>query len=87
MKVSVYDTYVRRRNGTVMQFDIIVPADLKDTSMIFNYGKDFLKTKGEDGQTLSTKECQFCHIEEVKPQWEKTIKEKGYYIYEVENCN
>jgi len=23
----------------------------------------------------------------VKPEWEKDIKEQGYFIYEMENCN
>ncbi|MDP1677520.1 MAG: DUF2024 family protein [Bacteroidota bacterium] len=87
MKVAVYDTYVTKKDGSIMHFDIIVSADLKDISTILNYGKEYLKTKEQEGQTLSSKECKFCHIEDVKPQWEKTIKEKGYYIYEMEKCN
>ncbi|MBL7727228.1 MAG: DUF2024 family protein, partial [Dinghuibacter sp.] len=37
-------------------------------------------------QPLTAKECTFCHVETVKPQWETAIKENGYYIYEMENC-
>jgi hypothetical protein len=30
MKVSVYDTYVTRKDGKVMHFDILVPDPLGD---------------------------------------------------------
>lgn len=87
MEVAVYDTYVTKKDGSVMHFDIIVPANLKDTFVIYGYGKEYLKTKGQEVQNLSSKECLFCHIEKVKPQWEEHIKLKGYYIYEIENCD
>lgn len=87
MQVAVYDTYVTKKDGSIMHFDIIVPADLKDTFVIFNYGKEYLKTKGQEGQSLSSEECKFCHVEKVKPQWEEDIQKKGYYIYEMENCD
>ncbi len=86
MKVAVWDTYVTKKDGSVMHFDIIAPEEIKDTAVIFGYGKDYLKTKGQDGQPLSSKECRFCHIETVRPQWEAAIKQKGYYIIELENC-
>lgn len=87
MKVAVWDTYVTKKNGTVMHFDIIAPETMKDTSVIYSYGRAYLKTKGQEGQPLNSKECRFCHIESIKPQWEASIKTNGYYIYEMENCN
>lgn len=87
MKVAVWDTYVTRENGTIMHFDIIVPAEIKDENKVYSFGKEYLKTKKEDGQPLTTNECRFCHIETVKPHWEEAIKQNGYYIYEMENCN
>ncbi len=86
MKVAVWDTYVKKENGTVMHFDIIVPAELKDEGTIYNYGKEYLHSKGVSDKALAANECQFCHVEVVKPQWEEAIKQKGYYIYEMENC-
>ena len=86
MKVAVWDTYVTKKDGSVMHFDIIAPEELRDTAVIYNYGKQYLKTKAQDGQPLTSAECRFCHIESVKPQWEESIKENGYYIYEMENC-
>jgi len=86
MKVAVWDTYVSRKDGTVMHFDIIVPSELKDEETIYNFGREYLKSKDEEGQQLSSKECAFCHIEEVKPEWEDIINQNGYFIYEMENC-
>ena len=87
MKVAVWDTYVPRKDGRIMHFDIIVPAELKDTAQIFAYGRAYLRTKGEEGQPLTSHNCRFCHIENVRPAWEKAIREKGYAIHEMENCD
>lgn len=86
-KVAVWDTYVTKKDGSIMHFDIIAPQEIRDTTIIYGYGKDYLKTKGQDEQPLSSKECRFCHIESVRPQWEAEIKQKGYFIIEMENCN
>ncbi len=87
MKVAVWDTYVTRKDGAVMHFDIIIPSELKDEEVIYKYGKTYLQDKGQEGQPLTSKECSFCHVETVKLQWEESIKRSGYYIYEMENCN
>lgn len=86
MQVAVWDTYVTKKDGSVMHFDIIAPQEIRDTSIIYGYGKDYLKNKGQNGQPLSSNECRFCHIESVKPQWEAEIEHKGYFIIEMENC-
>jgi Domain of unknown function (DUF2024) len=87
MQVAVWDTYVTKKDGTVMHFDILVPAKLKDEEMIYNYGKDFLTTKNQQGQPLASKECRFCHIEEATEEIVSSINEKGYYIIEMQGCN
>lgn len=86
MQVAVWDTYVTKKDGTTMHFDIIVPAAIKDPELIHQYGREYLQGKGQEGQLLTAQECQFCHIETVKPQWESEISTKGYFIYEMENC-
>ncbi|HMY83632.1 MAG: DUF2024 family protein [Saprospiraceae bacterium] len=85
-KVAVWDTYVTKKDGNVMHFDIIAPQEIKDTNVIYHYGKEYLKTKGQEGQPLTSKECRFCHIETVRPKWEAEIRQKGYFIIEMENC-
>ena len=87
MKVAVWDTYVTKKDGSIMHFDIIAPEEMKDTAIIYGYGNEYLKTKMQDGQPLTSKECRFCHIESVRPPWKETIMKNGYYIYEMENCN
>jgi len=86
MQVAVWDTYVTKKDGSIMHFDIIVPFELKDTNIIYNYGKEFLKAKEQDGQPMASKECRFCHIETAKSSWEAVIIQNGYFIIEMENC-
>lgn len=86
MKVAVWDTYVTKKDGTIMHFDIIVPEEIKDTSIIYAYGREYLKSKGQEGQPLTSKECRFCHVRSLQPQWEADIKKQGYFILEMENC-
>lgn len=86
MKVAVWDTYVTKKDGGVMHFDIIAPETIKDTSIIYAYGRAYMKTKGQDGQPLTSKECRFCHIETLRTEWATEIKKKGYFIIEMENC-
>ncbi|WP_353185267.1 DUF2024 family protein [Parapedobacter lycopersici] len=87
MQVAVWDTYVTKDDGSVMHFDIITPHEVKDTAVIYGYGREYLETKGQESHALTAAECRFCHIEAVKPHWENEIRKKGYYIYEMENCS
>ncbi len=86
MQVAVWDTYVTKKDGTIMHFDIIAPEGIKDAEKIYAFGRSYLKTKGEEGQPLSSEECTFCHIESLQPENEEEIRQNGYYIVEMENC-
>ena len=86
MKTAVWDTYVKKKDGTVMHFDILVPEELKDAETIYGYGREYLKSKNQEGQPLTSNESKFCHIEITRPQVESDIKEKGYHIIEMEGC-
>lgn len=85
MEIAVYDTYVKRKDGRIMHFDIIVEKNTPYEKVIA-YGNEYLKTKSEEGQELSSNECKFCHIEKASKDIEEEVKNKGYYIYEMENC-
>ena len=87
MQVAVWDTYVQKKDGSVMHFDIIVPSEMADEDTIYGYGRTYLKGKGQEGQTLTAHQCTFCHVESVRPQCENAIRQNGYFIYEMENCN
>ena len=85
-KVSVWDTYVTKKDGAIMHFDIIAPVEIKDSEVIHQYGRAYLAQKGQAGQPLTAKECQFCHIESLRVEWEVSIDQKGYAILEMEGC-
>ena len=65
---------------------VVTVADDSDSEIIYGYGKDYLTSKGQEGQPLTSKECRFCHIETLRAEWEAAIKQKGYFIIEMENC-
>jgi Domain of unknown function (DUF2024) len=87
MKVAVWDTYVTKKDGSIMHFDILAPAEIEDSLTIYKYGGEYLKSKDQAGQTLTSEQCRFCHLETMRPQWEAAIKSQGYYIIEMENCD
>jgi Domain of unknown function (DUF2024) len=87
MKIAVYDTYVQKKDGKVMHFDILVPDSLKDDTTIHAYGHEYLATKGQEGQSLTSKECRFCQIEKADTEIEKAVEAKGYFIIEMQGCN
>ena len=86
MQIAVYDTYVRRNDGLLMHFDILVPATLNNLEMVYDYGRNYLAGKGIQGGQLSARECRFCHIESASPELEAAVTRDGYYIIEMENC-
>jgi hypothetical protein len=87
MQVAVWDTYVTKKSGEVMHFDIIAPREINDSGVIYQYGREYLKTKGQEGQPLTSEECRFCHVEEASPVIKDSIEAKGYYIAEMAGCN
>jgi hypothetical protein len=84
MRVAVWDTYVRSRNGSVLHFDIIVPETLQDTGIIYDFGRQYLATIGEPASELSMEQCRFCHIEEPTADMLQAIDAKGFYILEMD---
>ncbi|MBI4024513.1 MAG: DUF2024 family protein [Verrucomicrobia bacterium] len=85
MEIAVYDTYVVKKNGERMHFDVIVPKGATHEKAI-QHGREYLKKIGQDGQTLTARECEFCHIENASPKIEKAIQESGCFICEMEGC-
>jgi len=86
MQVAVWDTYVTRKDGTIMHFDIVAPDTIKNEQTIHRFGKDFLLSKDEENQPLTSKECRFCHIDKASPEIEASVAQKEYYIIEMEGC-
>ncbi len=86
MKVAVWDTYVKREDGAIMHFDILVPDNLTNEQTIFNFGMDYLKTKSFKTGKLTSNESRLCHIEQATKEMISSIESKGYFIIEMENC-
>ncbi len=85
MECAVYDTYVTKKDGRIMHFDVIVEANTPHEKAI-EYGKEFLQKVEQGGQKMTQEECQFCHIQEAPPMVEKSITDGGYYIQKMEGC-
>jgi len=83
-KVDVWDTYVNKESGELMHFDIIVPSGTAKEK-VFEFGNEYLRSRKIDGKIEASK-CNFCHSEIIQKDWLKSIKEKGYFIYEMEGC-
>lgn len=87
MKVAVWDTYVQKKNGDTMHFDIIAPDHITDENIIHAMGKKYLVTKGQEGQPLSSKQCRYCHQEIASDEMQASIAETGFYILEMQGCD
>ena len=86
MKVKVWDTYVARADGRTMHFDVIAPDAIEEPRAIYQFARNYLASKNEHEATVSSRECQLCHIEVASAVMQDAIQEKGYYIIEMENC-
>ncbi len=85
MQAAVYDTYVYKKNGGIMHFDIVVPVEISE-SKVLEFGKNYLAVKDQAGQPISSRECRFCHIEQATEAMESSFEKKGYHIIEMEGC-
>ena len=84
MEIHVYDTYVKASDGHTMHFDVITGE--KDHDKAIGYGKEWLKSIGEESATMTTNECRFCHSQGAPEPVEKAIQEQGYFIQKMEGC-
>lgn len=85
MKIAVFDTYVSKKDGGIMHFDILVPEH-ETVEKVLAYGRMYLSVKGQKGQPITSKECRFCHIEKATDDVAYNIGMNGYSIIEMEGC-
>jgi hypothetical protein len=86
MKVAVWDTYVTKADGVIMNFDILVPESETNPEIIYGYGQAYLKSKAMQDYPITSNHCAFCHIETATDVMLDDIKQKGYSIIELRNC-
>jgi hypothetical protein len=82
MKLSVWETYVPRKDSTIVHFDLPVPYNLKEKE---NRG-EFLSVKPFNTKGIYTKEYTRCHMEEASDTIVAATNKKGYCIIGMENC-
>jgi len=85
MKVSVYDSYVLKKEGNTMHFDILVREKMQDLETILDYGRAYLISENQEGQPITADECKLCHIEEASEEVVSAIDKQGYYILRMED--
>lgn len=84
-KVGVWEAYAHKKDGSVIHFDIVVPADFNDEDKIFEFGQHYLKTVDQPDASLNATRCQFCHIEETSTEISEAIERRGFYILEMDD--
>ncbi len=87
MQIAVFDTYVQRPDGRLMHFDIFVANESRNPPAVLEFGRRYLAGKGIPATELTAKECRFCHIESASAQVEREVREAGFSILEMENCD
>jgi len=85
MRVDVFDTDVVRKNGQLMNFDILVPEGSKPEH-VYRYGQVYLESKDEGNQPLTATECRLCHVEQAPDHVATQILQQGYHIIELRGC-
>ena len=57
MECAVHETYVTKKDGRIMHFDVIVETNTPHEQAI-EYGKEFLQQVEQGGQKMTQEECQ-----------------------------
>lgn len=68
-----------------MHFDVVVPEGTPE-ERVLEFAKTYLDSVGQEGQKCGSDECKFCHVEHARPKIEQSLRESGYYIFEMEGC-
>ena len=87
MKAAVWDSYIKKDNGNVLHFDVVVPDSRSETAIVYKYAYEYLKSKGIDSAEINVKNCQFCHIENLTDEMISDIESKGFYIIEMDEIS
>ena len=66
MDIHVYDTYVKVKDGHTMHFDVFTAV--KDDQKAIEFAKEWLTSIGEGEALVTSKECNFCHIQGASNQ-------------------
>ena len=68
-----------------MHFDVLVEFG-GDKFMAYDHAKAWLESIGEKGGQLRQDMCNYCHCEVAPAHIASAIRDKGYYILQMEGC-
>jgi len=84
MKIAVFDTYVKTREGARLHFDVLVPENKAQHAKA--YAKQWLSEIGLPDNAIELESCRFCHNDMPVPEIAQQIHDKGYFILQMEGC-
>ena len=82
MKVKVFDTHVKTKDGKYYHFDVLVENSTKEKVEL--YALEFLDSIGIKHTNIEQKACDLCHMELAELKTAKEIENKGYSIIKME---
>lgn len=87
MQIQVYDTYVERKDGETMHFDVFLEKENGSPEKAVESGRKYLDSVGEKEAKITSEECSYCHVQDATEEQIKSINENGYFIYKMgDNC-
>ena len=87
MEIQIHDTYVKGKNGE-MHFDVAIEEGKgKDNAFAVECAKKWLGSIGEGDAEITSKECQFCHVQGANENIANDINKNGYSIIKMEGCS
>jgi len=87
MEIQIHDTYVKGKNGE-MHFDVAIEEGKgKDNVFAVECAKKWLDSIGEGDAEITSKECQFCHVQGANENIANDINKNGYSIIKMEGCS
>ena len=75
MKIHVYDTYVKSKDGHTMHFDVFTAV--KNDQKAIEYARQWLASIDEGDAAISSKECRFCHSQGAPENVEDAMTDLG----------
>ncbi len=84
MEIEIHDTYVDGKKGR-MHFDVAVPKG-KGNAFAVESGKKWLESIDEKDAKITSKECEFCHTQELNEKYTDEMKKNGYAIIKMDGC-
>lgn len=85
MQLEIYNTYARDSDGGLIHFDVLVPSGTGQ-AIAREKATQWLNSVGQAAKLIRLDSCEFCHIEEATPEYDRQVNQQGYAILQMEGC-